>query len=283
MRKPIAAFTILLLCLALFASCGTNVGMPNPDAPTINENAPPTTDAEAATEPTATTQEATTLITAEAPTTTTKKAITSTTTTAATIHPKDRDRLLNMHYKMDENGIFYIERPIWMDFFSLNQIVYGTMQVKFQYGQRDWLIQLWKGRYGLVMLGCEIGVAAKPIAQRDEAYSLATPEEGLVFTMDVYQKDFSTNQTKHLFTRGPEKTGWFNGFVPGEFHEPGRKEEIIVIGSIEFPDEEMLRAFEAPFSKAGFQKGSPSKSNPEKYSLNGTTLTFSWQSIDQDA
>ena len=101
--------------------------------------------------------------------------------------------------------------------------------------------------------------------------------------MDVYQKNFLTSNTLYLFSRGPETRWVFNGFVPREFFQPDRTDEIIVIGSITFPDAEMLRAFEAPFAAAGFKKGYPSKTNPEKYSVSGTTLTFSWQYIDQDA
>ena len=110
-----------------------------------------------------------------------------------------------------------------------------------------------------------------------------SPEEQLEFKLDVYQHNFLTNQTKHLFTRGPEPAAWYNGFVPGSFYEFNRKDEIIVVGSITFPDEDMLRAFAEPFAKAGFKKGNPSKDNPEIYSVNGATLTFSWQYIDQDA
>lgn len=272
MRKPIAAFTVLLLCLAVLAGCRTNVGMPNPDAPTFNENAPPTTDAEA----TAVTTTPTTI------------ELASTESTAVTTHFKDSGPPLKLlEYKMDENGIFYRNDQDWLEHIRSNpdsdrweqqfgtsapnpsyRTSYATVRVKFRYSAKDWTIEMFKGRAGPVMLGCEICVF---------------PEEALVFQMDVYQRNFSAGKTTYLFTRGPESAAWYNGFVPGSFYEYDHKAEIIVVGSITFPDEEMLRAFEAPFAKAGFNKGSPSKSNPETYSINGTTLTFSWQYIDQDA
>jgi len=282
MKKPVAALVAALLCLALLTACGTDVGLPNPDAPTINENAPPTTDAE--TTAIATTQETTTA-TASAATTSTAKP--STTNTTATSHFKDSAPPMKLlEYKMDENGIFYIARPTWMEYLYQEpglQMAYGSVRVKFQYDQKDWLIQMWKGRYGIgiVMLACEICIATKPLMQTAEEYTLATPEEELVLKMDVYQKNFQTRKIQHLFTRGPEKTGWFNGLIPGDFHQANRKDEIIVVGSITFPDEEMLRAFEEPFAEAGFKKGKPGRDRPEEYSIDGTTLTFSWQFIDQ--
>jgi len=266
MRKPIAVLICTLLCLSALAGCGTITGMPNPDAPVFGENAPPTTDTGA----TATTTQETS--TTEKESLSTAQAIQTLKSTTTTTHFKNvgpPPRLLS--YKMDENGIFYTESPTWQEHLiegSSEQMVYGTVYAKFQYDQKDWLIQMLKGRYGLVMLGSEICIS---------------PQEELVFKMDVYQHNFLTGKTTYLFTRGPESAVWFNGFVPGKFFEDGRKDEIIVVGSITFPDAEMLHAFEAPFAAAGFKKGSPSKTNPEKYSINGTTLTFSWQYIDQDA
>ena len=187
MRKPIAAFAALLLCLALLAACGASTGMPNPEAPTFDENAPPTTDAEEITDSTTATQETTTLTTTEAPTTTTKKPnTTSTTATDHHYHP------VLLSYKMDENGIFYDELPIWpgQDIWltQTQQIVrkpttdtvYSTVHVKFQYDQKDWLIQLRKGRYDGIMLASEICVTEKPITQEAERYYLTNPEVKIV-------------------------------------------------------------------------------------------------------
>jgi len=195
---------------------------------------------------------------------------------------------------MDKNGIFYLEDPLWRDemqysgqFASVRyygapmHLVCDIVRVKFKYGPKDWIIEIRKGQFGLVILGGEIVIATKPVTQTDEPYYIARLEEEFVFQIDVCQKNFSTNETTHLFTRGPESAGWYNGFVPGKFYEENRKNEIIMVGSITFPDEEMLRAFEAPFATMGFKKGKPSQYNPEAYAVSGTTLKFSWQYVDQ--
>ena len=145
------------------------------------------------------------------------------------------------------------------------------------------MIQMWKGRYGLVFIGGEIGVFKKPIPQAAEHYTPASPSEELKISMDIYQHSFLTDQTRYLFTRQDESTWWLNGFVPGSFYEYNNKKEIIMVGAITFPNQEMLRAFETSFAKAGFKKGLPDRDHPETYAASGNTIKFSWQYIDQDA
>jgi len=239
-----------------------------------------------------------------------------------------REALKLLSYKMDENGIFYVEHEPWQKQFGFNQIydlaspliqlVYATVRIKFRYGyvyklgtegaekgkvlydsnnqpiyetdpktgkpiEKDWMIQLWKGRYGLVMLGAEFGVYTKSSAQTAEHYNAAVAEEELVMAMDVYQHNFLTGQTKKLFTRGPESNWWLTGFVPGSYIEYNKKQEVIAVANFQFPTEEMMDLFYQGMKKAGFKDGAPSPSSPETITTSGTSCKFSWQYIDQDA
>jgi len=239
-----------------------------------------------------------------------------------------REALKLLSYKMDENGIFYVEHEPWQKQFGFNQIydlaspliqlVYATVRIKFRYGYvyklypadhpqkgqvmyditgnpiyetgadgkpipKDWMIQCWKGRYGLVMLGAEFGVYTKPSTQTAEHYYCAVAEEELVMAMDVYQQNFKTGTKKHLFTRGPESAWWLTGFVQGTFHEFNRKDEIIAVVNMTFPSEEMMRLFYNGMKAAGFRDGSPGRDSPETITTNGNSCKFWWQFIDQDA
>ena len=197
------------------------------------------------------------------------------------------------------------------------QLVYGTIRIKFQYdyvykldarGQpvydaktnklvydldkngkkipKDWLIQMWKGRYGLVMIGAEIGVYTKPSTQKANHYYTAIPEEELIFAMDVYQHNFRTDRTVYLFTRGPETHWWLTGFVPGNYNDNRNnnrgKDEIIMVTNIQFPNKDMLGLFVGEMEKAGFKKGSPNVRNVETYTTSGNSIKYSWQFIDED-
>jgi hypothetical protein len=235
-----------------------------------------------------------------------------------------------LSYKMDENGIFYVEHQPWQKEFGFNlsydvaapflQLVYGTVRVKFRYGYvykyykdgdkkgqvmydennqpiyetdsagnpipKDWMIQMWKGRYGLLILGGEIGVYTKASTQKAEHYYSALAEEELIMAMDIYQHNFSTGKTKYLFTRGPESAWWLTGFVYGNFNDNKSnnkgKDEIIMVANVQCPDQEFLNLFANGLSGAGFSSGSPGRQNPETYTTSGTSLKFCWQFIDQD-
>jgi hypothetical protein len=233
-----------------------------------------------------------------------------------------------LNYKMDDNGIFYVDHQPWQKQFGFNQIydlaspliqlIYATVRIKFRYGYvyklypkgderqgqviydasgkptyetdangqpipKDWMLQIWKGRYGLVMLGGEIGIYTKPSTQTSEHYYSAVAEEELIMAMDCYQHNFATNTTTKLFTRGPESAWWLTGFVPGSFYQYNNKSEVIMVANLQFPSADMLEAFRGPFEAAGFQPGAPGRDNPETYTISGTSIKFSWQYIDQDA
>jgi len=308
MKKLFALALIAILLQALFA-CGSK-----PAEITVNAT---TTEITTTTEaPTTTTEEPPTTTT-EAPTTTTKPTTTKKPVTTTDPLQKIRDDINNssmtdaeklralkmLEYRQDLNGVYYIEYERWPESrlgidaayqynlipwygdvsAPLIQLVYGTIRVKFQYAGQAWTTQMWKGRYGLVMLGGEIAVLKKPIEQQAEHYWPASEEEELAISMDVYQHNFETKETTKLFSRSANSAWWFTGFMPGSFHQFNRKDEIIMVGTITFPDQEMLKAFEESFKKIGFKQGTPDSKHPETYAIAGNALTFSWQYIDQDA
>ena len=199
------------------------------------------------------------------------------------------------------------------------QMIYGTVRVKFRYDYvyklyeegankgkvvrdvtgkpvydtdskgnlipKDWMVQMWKGRYGLVMLGAEIGIYTKPSTQSAEFYYAAVPEEEIIMAFDVYHKNFSSGKIEHLFTRGPESAWWLTGFVPGAFYDENssdKKSEVICVGNLQFQTVEMAELFAKAFEKCGFNKGSPGRDHPETYLISDRSVKFSWQWIDQD-
>jgi hypothetical protein len=235
-----------------------------------------------------------------------------------------KNALKMLSYQMDKNGVFYVEHEPWQKQFGFNQIydiaapmiqlIYGTVRIKFRYDYvyklddkgkvqrdltgkpiyetdsrgnpipKDWMIQMWKGRYGLIMLGGEVGIYTKPATQAAEHYNSAVAEEELIIAMDVYQANLQTGAKKHLFTRGPESAWWLTGFTPGSFHDetsPNKKSEIILVANIQFPSDDMLRLFCSGLSKAGFHSGSPGRDNPETYTTVGHSVKVAWQFLDE--
>ena len=90
-------------------------------------------------------------------------------------------------------------------------ISYDTSRIYFIYQGKEWMIQLWKGQYGLVLLGAEVGVYNRPKGSSASTYfECAEDEEMLPISLTLYQDN------KTLFARKKKLSWWMTGFVPGQ-------------------------------------------------------------------
>ena len=125
----------------------------------------------------------------------------------------------------------------------------------FDYDNKHWMIELWKGQYGLES-GCEVGVYTRVIGSSGPGYALldATvgqrPGDGVASHNLFYDcaSDGDRLQLQAtlkrdgqpLFTRGPEPHWWLTGFKWGVFSHPG---QLSVDVAITLKDNAMLQAF----------------------------------------
>ncbi len=96
-------------------------------------------------------------------------------------------------------------------------ITYDTIRVYFDYDGLQWMIQYWKGQYGLVLVGAEIGIYNRPASSTPSThYNCADDETKLLQSMNVYRcETSSSNEFSLIFSRSPSYTWWCTGFVPG--------------------------------------------------------------------
>ena len=144
-----------------------------------------------------------------------------------TKNPEGEDRgLFGFKYSMTDK-VFYTAEDAWQRNFGFEEtydnfagagaISYDTIRVKFNYQGNEWMIQFWKGQYGLVLIGAEVGLYnRKENATASSYYDCVTDEEKLNMSMKVYRQN-AENQNKYdlLFKRSPSKTWWLTGFTPG--------------------------------------------------------------------
>lgn len=206
---------------------------------------------------------------------------------------KEIQELSVLSYKYSSDGYFYTDdTSAWQRSFGFNTLYdwaapyvvmyYDTVRVKFRHNNKDWMIQTWKGQYGYLFVGSEIGLYTKDINQSADHYNCASDDECLDMSMTLYRIDELTGEYTMLFSRDFDKHWWITGFSPGvlnSFSSP--RDELIMLGSIQFPDAEMAQKFVSGLQSAGFSSGSPKMNSVEKYTINGTTVTFSWRYIDQ--
>lgn len=137
----------------------------------------------------------------------------------------------------------------------------------FRHGNKEWMIELWKGQYGLET-GCEIGVYNRrddddgiemqaldaTIGRRDDGsggidtahsrfYRCAEPDEYLRIALRL-RRDGEV-----LFERGPERHWWLTGFKWGVLSP---SDSLTVDVSIGFTDSGMRDAFVASLRQLGY-------------------------------
>lgn len=117
---------------------------------------------------------------------------------------------------------------------------YTTKRFKFVYEDKEWMIQIWKGRY-LITMGCEIGIYTRDIGSKGSYYNCASDEDMLKMSMQLYHGD-------DLLVSSSEKTHWWLTafrFTP-KCYLP---ESLTMNATVEFKDEEMTDLFVAAASK----------------------------------
>ncbi len=126
----------------------------------------------------------------------------------------------------------------------------------FRYKKRDWMIELWKGQYGLET-GGEVGVyiCKKPLLNQVLGKRPHDPENGKFFDCVGNRRKLKMSfNLKHngetLFKRGPEKHWWLTGFKWGVLSLPG---ELTMDLSITFPSNKMCTVFVKALEKAGYE------------------------------
>lgn len=127
------------------------------------------------------------------------------------------------------NSIFDIASPIaFIDF--------DTVRLRFEYQDKDWMIQLWKGQYGLIFYGAEIGVYTKPKDRTLMHYDCASDADMLKMSMTF--RENKSGQWVEKFSRPYGYYWWCTGFLPG--NRMGKYNTLSLDVRITAKDYEML-------------------------------------------
>lgn len=144
---------------------------------------------------------------------------------------------------------------------SMNMIL-DTEPIYFNYRHRTWLIQFWKGQYGITT-GAEIGVyhADSVIAPmlRDQTIFQAVPEE------EMLPLRIQLSSRRHPLFYFFKDHWWLTGFCIGKWCPPSHLEAKY---AVTFPDMEMCDSFLASLTKIGYTWN--------ELQLEGTTVYFTF-------
>ena len=153
--------------------------------------------------------------------------------------------------------------------------------ITFVYKGKRWLIEFWKGQYGITT-GAEIGVYN---TDRDDIhsekftgtfYDAASDEEQL-------EMSFILKKNGRIILKRKDRHWWLTGFLLGEFSE---KESLTMDAEIKFPDKQMLTAFTDALAAAGYKRDEYSahfKTVKLHYAKPHTPQPLSQDGVQEDA
>jgi hypothetical protein len=199
-------------------------------------------------------------------------------------------------YKYDPDGNYYYtdDKECWQKNFGFNEVYdtfapitmmyYDTVRTTFEYGGKEWLIQTWKGQYGMAFVGGEVGVYTRnPNLNVGSHFVCADKADWLNMEMAFMWDEYETGDYRAVFNRDYDKYWWATGFVVGFPNGSLRKtlSEFRLVTHITFKDAEMADAFCEAFEENGFKRVSKLNNNePDTFVQVGSDVAFVWQNIN---
>lgn len=150
------------------------------------------------------------------------------------------------------------------------QMVFDALPIYFDYQGRTWLIELWKGQYG-INTGAELGIyhADRILSEAEYKtafFTAADDNEMLPCALELCNH----NREENCF-RLSERHWWLTIFLPGRFSQPS---DLCLEASICFPNGEMCDAFYEGLCRAGYAK--------KQISIHGLSVSFIFHVSDSE-
>ena len=204
-------------------------------------------------------------------------------------------------YMWDPNeDFFYVEDNPWQRNFGFNVIYdwaaatmvmyYDTWRACFDYDDTEWMIQAWKGQYGFMFIGGEIGVYTREPGESvvtSTHYNCADDNHLINMEMTIYYDAHDGNGYKKLFTRSYYPHWWCTGFVDGHLadYKFNDRSCLIMTARLTMYDQDMVSAFTTALSGCGFRsvdsRAQVSTASSDTFTVVGNDVYFSWKTIDQ--
>ncbi len=204
-------------------------------------------------------------------------------------------QILSYQYSYIDDYYYTNDKEAWQYNFGFGKIYdfvspyilleYDYIRVFFTYEEKDWMLQMWKGQYGMVFYGGEIGIYNRPHV--DDGMSEWTffqcpgEEDWLNMEMTLWHQQLDGSWNRE-FTREYDKYWWCTGFKNGHLRQEEPADELRLEGRITFKDEEMTQLVADGLKECGF-KVSESKDNVgiDEFCVDGNDIYFVWQNISE--
>ena len=199
-------------------------------------------------------------------------------------------------YRYEPNGDYYYtdDKDCWQANAGFNELYdhmtpmtamfIDVLRIRFTYEHKDWMIQLWKGQYGFMLIGSEIGVYTAPEGTYTGGvgdfnhYDCADKEDWLKMEMTCYWKENNQGSYKKAFHREYTEYWWATGFVKGRLTKyTAPRTELKMRARITFKSEEMANLFVSGLKNTGFARALGSNQlADDSFYQNGADVWFLW-------
>ncbi len=204
-------------------------------------------------------------------------------------------QILSYQYSYHDDYYYTNDKEAWQRNFGFGKIYdfvspyilleYDYVRIFFTYEDKDWMMQMWKGQYGMIFYGGEIGVYNRPHKEEGvnawTMYNCPAEEDWLNMEMSLYHEE-DNGLWKHEFTREYDKYWWCTGFKNGHLRQEEPADELRMSARITFKSPEMRKHFTDGLKDCGFNQAETYESlDLDQYYVAGDDVFFIWQNISE--
>ena len=207
----------------------------------------------------------------------------------------EKQQMLSYQYSYVDDYYYTNDKEAWQYHFGFGKIYdiaspyllleYDYIRIFFTYEDKDWMMQMWKGQYGMIFYGGEIGIYNRKHSEDGvhewTMYACPKEEDWLAMEMTVYHEN-EKGVYEREFTREYDKYWWCTGFKNGHVRQEEPCDELRLAARITFKSEEMAKIVYDGLLECGFGIGTKEDHNAiDKAYKKGKDIYFSWQNISE--
>lgn len=206
-----------------------------------------------------------------------------------------KNQVLSYQYSYQDDYYYTNDKDCWQDNFGFARVYdivspyialeYDYTRVFFEYDNQDFMVQLWKGQYGYIFYGGEIGIYHKEADGKETGYftffKTADQKYWPKMEMTLYHQQLN-GEWKREFTRDYDYYWWCTGFKPGHLRQVEPADELRIVARITFTDKEMATLFTNGLKDCNFSQASSKDAvGLDSYYQQGRDVYLQWQNISE--
>lgn len=207
----------------------------------------------------------------------------------------EKQQVLSYQYSYIDDYYYTNDKEAWQYDFGFGRVYdivapyilleYDYVRIFFTYENKDWMLQMWKGQYGMVFYGGEIGIYNREYSEDGVSewamYNCPAEEDWLMMEMTLYHQNIHGEYVRE-FTREYDKYWWCTGFKNGHLRNQEPADELRMVGRITLKDEEMAKIVADGLKECKFKVSKKAGSlGVDQYYKEGNNIYFCWQNISE--